>query len=81
MKFDSKKTKEEVQTSKTINLSIAKVEKESVIVLIDGWRMRVYFDKDFKEFDKLGNGQEIFVNYFGEISDPHSIKLLPLKSL
>lgn len=66
-------TKVEEKINKT-DLTIVKVEENSVIVVIDGWRMRVYGNTK-----GLRLGQLISVEYTGDIENVHSVKLLPLK--
>lgn len=68
----------QVEVSKQIELVVHEVEDNSVIVNIDGWRMRVYFDRDAKK-DKYNLNQTIVVNYFGDIKDVHSIRFGKLK--
>lgn len=76
------------ETTKTTEVKINKidlvaheVEKNAIIVSIDGWRMRVYFDKNMSKTRKEGikKGQTFTVEYTGELKDIHSVKLLPLK--
>ena len=76
MKNDYKNKKEEVKVlpKKTV-LAIHEIEENAFIVNIEGWRMRVYFDKDFKS----QNGKEIEVSYFGDLNDPHSVRFEKLK--
>ncbi|MNF89823.1 hypothetical protein D3C84_723620 [compost metagenome] len=64
-----------------IELPIHEVEEKSVIVNIQGWRIRAYFDKSLTEDQKSKYtlGRTITVEYTGDIEDIHSIKLLPLK--
>lgn len=61
----------------TIELVAHEVEKDAVIVNIQGWRMRVYFDEGFK--GNVSNGSNIKVEYLGDIENPHSIKFEKLK--
>lgn len=76
-------TKETVEKVYTTELQVAEVEKESFIAILQGWRVRVYFDK-FLSKDKresVNQGRYIKVEYTGDIKDVHSMKLLPLKTL
>ncbi|KON87339.1 hypothetical protein AF332_11220 [Sporosarcina globispora] len=76
MKKEINIEKKEVQPEiKKITLAVHDKEENSVIVNVQGWRMRVYFDKDFKAH--VGN--EIEVSYFGDLKDPHSIKFEKIK--
>jgi hypothetical protein len=68
----------EVEVPKEIQLIIHEVEDFAIIVNIQGWRMRVYFDEGFKHED-LRNGQTVSVKYLGDIEDPHSIRFEKLK--
>lgn len=65
----------------TLTLTIHDVEEDSVIVNINGWRMRAYFDQLLtkKDKEKFTVSKEIEVNYTGELADIHSVKLLKLK--
>lgn len=55
-------------------LTIVEKEDDAFIVNLEGWRMRIYFDKDFKQ-----QGKEIEVSYFGDLNDPHSVRFEKLK--
>ncbi|AZV43728.1 hypothetical protein BAOM_3119 [Peribacillus asahii] len=68
---------QEKETIKETELVIHEVEEKSVIVNLDGWRMRVYFDKDFK--GHVSKGTTIKVKYTGDIENPHSVKFEKLK--
>lgn len=69
------------QIFNTIFLPIHEVEVDSVIVNINGWRMRAYFDQSLTKKDKENYtlSKEIEVNYTGDLADIHSVKLLKLK--
>lgn len=54
--------------------TIVNIEEKSAIILVDGWRMRIYGN-----IKGLKLGQNIQVEYTGDIKNVHSIKLLPLK--
>jgi hypothetical protein len=72
-------TKEvKVELSKEIELTIHEVTDNAIIVNVDGWRMRVYFDEG-AEKDIFRFGQSVLVKYFGDIKNPHSIKFEKLK--
>lgn len=70
MSYNNKLDKEEVKTLKAF---VHEVEKDSIIVNIQGWRMRVY-GKDLN----IGVGREVPINYTGDLKDIHSIKLIEL---
>lgn len=67
-----------VELPKEIELLIHEIEEKSVIVNIQGWRMRVYYDVDFN-YENLREGQNITVKYLGDIEDPFSIVFEKLK--
>jgi hypothetical protein len=69
--------KEEPVLHNTV-LDIVKVEDKAVIVKVQGWRMRVYFDKDAKK-GSFHEGMKIGVKHYGNINNPHEIKFLKLK--
>jgi plastocyanin domain-containing protein len=68
-------TQEVVEEIKEVELEVLEREEGSVIVKVDGWRMRVYFDKDKK--DSIPN--KIKVNFTGDIEDAHTVKFEKLK--
>lgn len=72
-----------VEQPKTVDLIVVKVEENAAIIKLNGWRMRVYFEKSLLKEDreKISIGRIIKVNYFGDITNVHSIQLLPLKSV
>lgn len=55
------------------DFKVVKIEDDAVIVNVDGWRMRVYFDKATKK-DDIYVGKSISVKHYGELKDPHSIR-------
>lgn len=65
----------EIKKEKTdiLETTVVDVEVDAVIVSIQGWRIRVYGD-DLN----LKLGQNIFVEYSGDLEDIHSVKLLGL---
>ncbi len=69
--------------SKKIDLNIVEVEEFAVIVLVDGWRMRVYFDNTLPKENKkkLHKGKNVTAEYTGDMKDVHSIKFLPMKTV
>jgi hypothetical protein len=73
-------TKEEVKVEqpKEVELNVLEVEDNAIIVKIDGWRMRVYFDEGVKK-EKFHFGQSVLVGYLGDIADVHSIAFEKLK--
>lgn len=75
-----KQPEPKVEVSKEVELEIHEKEDNAIIVNIDGWRMRVYFDESLKQEQKenLSRGK-VLVRYFGDIEDVHSLRLLPLK--
>lgn len=62
-------TKEVLDEIKEVELDVLEKEDNAVIVKVDGWRMRVYFDGDK---DSIGN--KIKVKYTGDITNAHSVK-------
>lgn len=64
-----------VDELKEIELEILEVESEALIVNVDGWRMRVYFEKSYKH----SSLKKVLVKYIGDISDAHSVKFEKLK--
>lgn len=70
-------TKANIEEVKSITLSIHEVEEDAVIVNIEGWRMRIYFEEAYKETLKAGGLIE--AKFTGELKNPHSIKFRRLK--
>jgi plastocyanin domain-containing protein len=68
-------TKEVVEEVKEVELEVLEREEGSVIVKVNGWRMRVYFDG--KDKDSIPN--KILVKYTGDIEDAHTVKFEKLK--
>jgi hypothetical protein len=71
----SKFSTQKVDEVKEIELEVLEKEADAIIVRVDGWRMRVYFDKDFKR--EISN--KVLVKYTGDIEDAHSVKFEKLK--
>lgn len=67
--------KEEI---KEIELSIQEVQDDSVIVRVDNWRMRIYFEQGVKS-DKFRVNQPIIAKYTGKLEDVHTIQFKKLK--
>jgi hypothetical protein len=67
-----------VEQPKEIDLVIHEVQENAIIVNVQGWRMRVYFDTNFNP-ENLRYGQTVSVKYLGDIEDPHSIRFEKLK--
>jgi hypothetical protein len=63
---------------KQVEIKIDEVEDFAIIVNVQGWRMRVYYDIDFN-YENLRQGQHITVSYLGDIEDPFSIRFEKLK--
>lgn len=76
-KFEPAKVEEKPEIKKT-KLQIHEIEKDAAIVNVDGWRIRVYFGKDFSK-EGISQGREIEVSYEGDINDVHSLKFHKLK--
>jgi hypothetical protein len=72
------KEEAKVEQPKEIELVVHEVQDNAIIVNIDGWRMRVYFDEGVEK-DKFKFGQSVLVKYLGDIEDPHSIRFEKLK--
>lgn len=68
----------EVEKLKEIELPIHEVEDASIIVNVDGWRMRIYFDKDANK-DIYRVGQTVVAKYYGDIEKVHSVRFEKLK--
>jgi hypothetical protein len=69
---------EKVEQPKEVELAIHEVEENAIIVNVEGWRMRVYFDVNVDK-EKLKYGQNVLVKYLGDIENPHSVRFEKLK--
>lgn len=74
-----KKKVEKQSEIKKISLAIHDIEDNAIIVNIDGWRMRVYFEHEVDK-KQFRIGQNVDVNYTGDIKNPHSIKFKKISS-
>jgi len=85
--MSEKKIIEKIEEVKTFTAQIIDVYEDSVIIMVSGWRMHVYLDlkeEDFKFYksNKLSiKGRNIQVAYIGDLKDPFTLKVLPLKNL
>ncbi len=79
--YSKSDAKQEIEKFKSVVLTIVEAEENAVIIKVDGWRMRAYFDESLSKEDKhkYAVGRDIEVSYTGDIEDVHSIKLLTLK--
>lgn len=78
-----KVTEEVVEEPKSTFLTVLKKEEKAIIVKINGWRMRVYFDRYLSKAnkEKINEGGTIEVSYLGKMEDVHNLKLQKLKSV
>jgi hypothetical protein len=58
-----------VEEIKEVELDVVEKEGNAVIVIIDGWRMRIYFEGDY-----FLSSNKVLAKYTGDLSDVHSIK-------
>ena len=71
---------------KSIKTNILEVEDNAIMIMVAGWVRRVYFDLSFKELEAYRDiknyykGKLITINYIGDFSDAHTVKLLPVKT-
>lgn len=65
---------QKVEETKEIELDILEKEDDAFIVLVGGWRMRVYFNEGYE----LTSGR-LIAKYTGDITDAHSVKFEKLK--
>lgn len=73
--MSNKFSTQKVDEIKEVELEVVERESDAIIVRIDGWRMRVYFDKGFK--GEIPN--KVLVKYTGDIDNVHSVKFEKLK--
>ena len=74
---------EKIIEVKSSEFRVLKKEDDSAILSVQGWRMRVYFDKGLtdEQKDKVANGKYIAVNYVGNLEDVFSIQLQHLNKI
>ncbi|MED3912730.1 hypothetical protein P4597_26960 [Peribacillus simplex] len=58
---------------KEVDLQVLEVEESAIIVKVDGWRMRVYFENPLT-LKEVNPEQMISVKYKGDIGNAHSIR-------
>ena len=75
--IDFKKDDKTIKDIKKLNTTINKVEKDCIIIFDGEWNRRIYFDKNFKK--DLKEGQNIIVEYIGDLKKPFDIEFLKLK--
>ena len=64
-----------VEELQEVELDVLEVEENAVIVKVDGWRMRVYFDENYK-YDQ---GKIVKAKFYGDINDAHTVRFEKLK--
>lgn len=62
---------------KEIELEIHDIEENAIIVNVQGWRMRVYFEEGYEL--TVGKGGLITVEYTGDIKKANTVKFKKLK--
>lgn len=78
---------EEVEEIKMYKVKINYVEDDSIVVNLSGFSKRIYFDLPFNVLEYLRenknqyNGKFVKIYYIGNILDPFTVKILPLKSM
>jgi len=75
VKVDEPLINEEI---KKVSLNILKVEENAIMVNIDGWRRRIYFEDGF-DASILHKNKDIEIQYKGDITDPFKVEFLKLK--
>jgi len=65
----------------TLVTEVQDVEEFAIIVKLDGWRMRAYFDESIKPEDKekYSVGQMVELSYTGSLDDIFSVNLLKIE--
>ena len=79
--------KEDLDEIKMFKIKINYVEDNSIVVNLSGYSKRIYFDLPFNELDYIRSnknqykGKIVTIYYIGNISDPFTVKILPIKSI
>lgn len=73
----------EAMETQTVFKTIHEVDNDAIIININGWRMRVWFDEELpkSERNKLKKGNTILIEYIGELDDVHNLELLPIVAI
>lgn len=62
---------------KTVELEVHEVEENAIIVNVEGWRMRIYFEDGYEL--NVGKGALINAEYTGDIKKANTVKFKKLK--
>ena len=68
-------------------IKINYVEDSSIVVTLGGYSKRIYFDLPFsqleyiREYRSQYKGKMLTIYYIGNILDPFTVKILPVKSI
>ncbi len=74
----STKSVKVVDTVKYTDSIIDTVETDAIIVRVQGWSRRVYFDKNYDQ-SNLVVGQTVKLGYFGDLKDKELVRLVNIK--
>ena len=79
--------KEVVGAVKTFTPNIIDVYDDSVVIMVNDWRMGVYLDlpveelEYYQEHKEAFKGRKINVEYVGDLNDVNTLSYLPIKTL
>lgn len=72
--MSNKFSTQKVEEIKEIELEVLEREDNAVIVKVDGWRIRLYFDKGFEL-----TSNKVLAKYTGDMKNVHSVRFQKLK--
>jgi hypothetical protein len=64
-----------VEELQEAELDVLEVEEQAVIVKVDGWRMRIYFEENYE----YTQGRKVLAKFYGDINDAHTVRFEKLK--
>ena len=79
--------KEVIGAVKTFTPNIIDVYDDSVVIMVNDWRMGVYLDlpveelEYYQEHKEAFKGRNINIEYVGDLNDVNTLSYLPIKSL
>lgn len=57
---------------------VVKIEEKAIIINLNGWRMRAYFEKD-AEKEGISLGSFVELEHYGDADKPHKVEFLKIK--
>lgn len=69
--------------TQTVFKTVHESTDDAIIINVNGWRMRVWFDELLPKSDrqKIKKGNSILVEYIGDLDDVHNLEFLPIVAI